>query len=698
MTQATPPAARKERVEITQLGRTRFDDYSWMKDENWQAVMREPALLRADIRAHLEAENAYTKAMMAPTEALQARLYQEMRGRVKEDDSSVPAPHGPWEYFARYAPGAEHPIYARKPRGQVGPEHILIDVDAQARGKAFYKVSAAEHAPDHTLFAYAVDEQGSEIHTIYVRDLSTGEDLPGPVTNSEGSFAFSPDSAFLFWVHRNENGRSDSVYRRPARGAGDDVLVYAEQDEGFFVHVDVSESGAYILIQTGNGAQSETHTIPAYDPTSPPRLFHARETDLLYSPTHWNGAWRVLTNADGATDFKIMQCAEDQTGRAHWTDMIAYQPGRYIAAMGAYKDFLVRLERVDALPRIVVRDLSGTEHVVDQAEEAYDLDFSSTLEFDTAVTRFVYNSPTTPSQTFDYDMATRTRTLRKTQEIPSGHDPAAYECRRLIARADDGAEIPVTVLMKRGQKLDGSAPMLLYGYGSYGISIDANFSTRRLSLVDRGWVYAIAHVRGGGDKGHSWFEAGRRFTKINTFTDFIASADMLIAQGYTSAGRIVAEGRSAGGLLMGAIANMRPDLWAGIIGGVPFIDVLNTMSDASLPLTPPEWVEWGNPLEDEAAYDYMASYSPYDNIAAKPYPAVLSTGGLTDPRVTYWEPQKWAAKLRAHSTSGRPVLLRMNMDAGHAGAAGRFDNLKEIAHDYAFAMRAVGDAEAGGEF
>lgn len=361
-----PPIARKERVDIVQLGRARFDDYAWMKDDNWQAVMRDPSLLKPDIRAHLEAENAYTKAMMAPSEALQARLYQEMRGRVKEDDSSAPSPHGPWDYYIRYAPGAEHPIHARRPRGQEGPEQILIDVDAQARGKAFYKVAAAEHAPDHRLFAYAVDEQGSEIHTIYVRDLSTGQDLPDPVRSSVGAFAFSPDSAFLFWVHRNENGRSDKVYRRPARGgSADDVLVYEEPDEGFFVHVDVSESGAYILIQTGNGAQSETHIIPASDPTVPPRLFHGREPDLLYAPTHWNGAWRILTNSDGATDFKIMQCAEDQTGRAHWADMIAYQPGRYIAGLGAYKNFLVRLERVDALPRIVVRDLAGDEHMID---------------------------------------------------------------------------------------------------------------------------------------------------------------------------------------------------------------------------------------------------------------------------------------------------------------------------------------------
>jgi oligopeptidase B len=698
MTQTpSPPRARKEPKRFDQLGRARVDDYAWLKDDNWQDVMRDPSLLRADIRTHLEAENAYTKAMMASTQPLQEKLYLEMRGRMKEDDSSVPAPDGPWEYYRRFETGAQHPKYVRRPRGKDGPEQLLIDVDAQAKGKTFYKVIAAQHAPDHSMFAYAVDEHGSEIYTVHVKDLSSGETLAGPVTDCTGEFAWSPCSRFLFWTFRDDNGRPARIYRRPARG-GDDALVYDEPDDGFFLGVGVSESREFILIHAGNGSQSEYHYIPAAEPTAPPSLFHAREPELLYTPTHWNGRWQVLTNADGAIDFKVMTCSPGETSRANWREFIAHEPGRYIMGLDATKDYLVRIERVRALPRIVVRHREGAEHAIALDEEAYHLELVGGFEYETSTQRYVYDSPTTPLQWFDYDMATRTRVLRKTLEIPSGHDPAVYEARRLFAPAPDGASIPITILMKRGTPLDGSAPLFLYGYGSYAISLDADFSIRRFSLVDRGWIYAIAHVRGGADMGFGWFQDGRRFKKRNTFTDFIACAETLIQAGYGKAGRIVCEGRSAGGLLMGAVTNMRPDLWAGVIGGVPFIDVLNTMSDTTLPLTPPEWPEWGNPIESAEAYDYIASYCPYTNVAARPYPAVLATGGLTDPRVTYWEPAKWVAKLRAHTTSQRPVLLKMNMGAGHAGSAGRFEFLRELAHDYAFAIKAIGSEEAGGEF
>jgi oligopeptidase B len=692
------PVARRETKRIEQLGRVRTDDYAWMKDDKWQEVMRDPATLRADVREHLLAENAYREAMLKPTEALQERLYREMRGRTKEDDSSVPSPDGPWEYYRRYETGAQYPIYARKPRGAEGPEEILINVAAMAEGKAFFRVVSAQHSPDHKLYAYAVDEQGSEIYTVHVKDLANGETLTGPIQNSSyGDFVFSPDSAYIFWTFRDDNGRPAKIYRRPARG-GEDTLIYDEPDEGFFIGVDVSESREFILIGCGNQEQSEYLVIPAATPTASPRVFHPREEQLLYTPTHWNGRWCVLTNADGAIDFKVMTCSLNQTGRAAWREFLPHEPGRYILGLGATKEYLLRLERVNALPRLTIRARIGDEHAVAFEEDAYTLDLEDSYEWETAVARFTYESPTTPTQWFDYDMGARTRTLRKTQEIPSGHDPAAYECRRLFAAAPDGKHVPVTVLMKRGQALDGSAPMLLYGYGSYGIIIDADFSIRRFSLVDRGWVYAIAHVRGGAEMGYGWFLDGRHLTKKNTFTDFIACAETLITQNYTRAGRIVAEGRSAGGMLVGAITNMRPDLWAGVIGGVPFVDVLNTMSDTSLPLTPPEWPEWGNPIENVEDYDYIASYSPYDNVEAKAYPAVLATGGLADPRVTYWEPAKWAAKLRASTTSTHPILLRMNMGAGHAGSAARFDYLKEIAHDYAFAIKAVGGEEAGGAF
>jgi oligopeptidase B len=659
--------------------------------------MRDPSLLRADIRAHLEEENRYRELMMASTAELQERIYQEMRGRTKEDDSTVPAPDGAWEYYRRFEAGAQHPIYARRPRSAEGREQILIDVDEQARGKGFYKVVSAQHAPDHALFAYAVDEQGSEIYSVYLKDLATGERLASRIDNCTGDFCWSPCSRFIFWTFRDDNGRPAKIYRRPARG-GEDVLVYDEPDDGFFLSVHVTESREFIVIHAGHHASSETHLIPASNPLAAPSLFSRREEDVLYTPTHWGGQWYVLTNADGAVDFKVMVCETGATQRQHWRDFIPHEPGRFITALSAAKDYLIRAERANALPSIVMRDRSGNEHAIAIDEEAYNLELVGGFEFDTTTLRYVYESPTTPLKWFDYDMRARTQVLRKTQEIPSGHRPEDYETRRLFAVAGDGERVPITVLMKRGTPVDGAAPLYLYGYGSYGISLDADFSIRRFSLVDRGWIYAIAHVRGGSEMGFGWFQDGRRFNKRNTFTDFITVAEELIRQGYGRPGRIVCEGRSAGGLLMGAIANMRPDLWAGVIGGVPFIDVLNTMSDTSLPLTPPEWPEWGNPLESEEAYDYIASYCPYTNIGRKAYPAVLATGGLTDPRVTYWEPAKWAAKLRPHTTSGRPVLLKMNMDAGHAGSAGRFEFLRELAHDYAFAMKAIGAEEAGGPF
>jgi oligopeptidase B len=686
----TPPAARKQPQTTSQLGRTRTDDYAWMKDDNWQKVLRDPSLIKADVRDHLTQENAYTRAMLAGTEALQATMFEEMKGRIKQDDSTVPAPDGPWDYYSRYDLGAEHPVIARRPRGSSNGEQVLLDEAAEAKGKAFYQVGHAEHSPDHALLAYAVDEQGSEVYCVYVRDLTTGEVLPGPVESATGSFTWSPDSAWLFWILRDDNGRPAKVFRRPARGGpADDVLVYDEPDDGFFLNVGAVSSRRWLVITAGDHETNETLLIPASDPTAEPTVFQPREAGLQYDVDHWDGRFIIRTNADGAVDFKLMTTEEEFTGRAEWKDWVAHEPGRLITGMIAYRDHFVRLEKADALNRIVVTSREGAEHAVGFAEEAYALGLEGGYEYDTTMARFTYQSMTTPRQWFDYDLATHERTLRKTQEIPSGHDPAAYVTRRLYAKAVDGAEVPIFVLMRADTPLDGSAPLLLYGYGSYGISMDPSFSIRNFSLVDRGWIWAIACVRGGSEKGWGWFLDGRKFAKKNTFSDFIACAEHLTAEGYGSKGRIVAYGGSAGGMLMGAIANLRPDLWAGVIGAVPFVDVLNTMSDVTLPLTPPEWPEWGNPLEDVQAYDYIASYSPYDNITALPYPAVLATGGLSDPRVTYWEPEKWVAKLREYTTSDAPVLLRINMEAGHGGSAGRFDFLKEIALDYAFAVWAL---------
>ena len=696
MSLPVPPVAKIDPVRREQLGRTRTDDYAWMKDDNWREVLRDPSAIKAEVKTYLEAENAYVKTMLAATEPLQAQLFAEMKGRIKEDDSTVPAPDGPYDYYVRYAPGAQHPVYARRPRGSEKGEQTLLDAEAESKGKAFFQVGAADHSPDHRLFAFAVDEQGSEVHRIHVRDARDGRTLGEPVESSTGAFVWSPDSNWLFWIWRDAEGRPARLYRRPAQGgANDDVLVYAEADDGFFMSLGVTASRAYIVVALGNQETSEVRLIPAADPTADPRAFEPRAEGVRYEIEHWTDAqgrdrFVILTNADGAIDFKLMQTPTDRTARASWTDLVAHRPGCFLVDMAAFKDHLVRVERVDANNRIVIMPRNGkAEHAIRFDEEAYALGIEGGYEYDTATLRFVYQSPTTPRQWFDYDMAARTRVLRKAQEVPSGHDPARYIVRRLHAPAPDGAQVPVTVLMLKDTPLDGSAPLLLYGYGAYGAAMEPGFSIRNLSLVDRGWIWAIAHVRGGSEKGWGWFLDGRGAHKTNTFTDFIACAEHLAAHGYGAKGRMVAYGGSAGGMLMGAIANMRPDLWAGIIAAVPFVDVLNTMSDIDLPLTPPEWPEWGNPLKDAAAYDRIAAYSPYDNVAALAYPAILATGGLSDPRVTYWEPAKWAARLRRGSTSGNPVLLKINMQAGHGGASGRFEFLKEIALDYAFAIWAV---------
>ena len=688
MPKPTPPVAKKVPVRIEQLGRVRVDDYQWMKDDNWQAVLRDPSLIKADVKEHLTAENAYREAMMASTLPLQAQMFEEMKGRIKEDDSSVPAADGPWEYYVRYNTGDQHPLYCRRPRGRSDGEVILLDCNKLAEGKAYSEVSATEHSPDHALFGYAEDAQGSEVYKIYVKDLATGEVLPDPIESASANFTFSPDSQWIFWTNRDDNGRPDKIFRRPARG-GETALVNEETDEGMFQGIGRTADDAFLVINIANQETSESRIIPAANPTATPVVVEPRHVGRLYDLDHWGDRWVIRTNADDAIDFKVVEAPTASPGKANWTDLIPHTPGRFIEGVALVKDYLGRQERADANTKIVIRDRAGAEHEIAVDEPAYALSLGGASEFDTTVMRYGYNSPSTPTSTYDYDLKTRERTLRKVQDIPSGHDPADYVVERLNAPASDGELVPVTVLRRKDTPIDGSAPLLLYGYGSYGIPMAASFSTNRLSLVDRGFIYAIAHIRGGSDKGWNWFLTARRFTKKNTFTDFIAAADHLIARNYTKAGNIVAEGRSAGGLLMGAITNMRPELWAGVIGGVPFVDVINTMSDTSLPLTPPEWPEWGNPLEDAAAYDYIHSYSPYDQIEVKPYPALLATGGLSDPRVTYWEPEKWVAKLRPASTSGKPVLLKINMEAGHFASSGRFDYLKDIAHDYAFAVWAI---------
>jgi oligopeptidase B len=690
-----PPIAPRHPSRRTLHGVTITDDYAWLKDEKWQEVLRDPSLLDPDIRAYVEAENAYAEERLGPTKDLQKTLVAEMRGRIKEDDSGVPTPDGPFAYLWKFREGGQHQQIGRTPRDG-GEMQAILDGDALAKASDYFKFGGTRHSPDHKLEAWSADVRGSEYFTVRVRRWDTGEDLPDTLTETGGSVVWGRDSSFFLYVRIDENHRPLKVFRhRLGTPQSDDVLVYEEKDIGWFTHIGESASGRFCVISGGDHDTSEEWLIDLSVPDAAPRLIAPRETGVRYSVSDRDDTLFILTNEGGAIDFKIVTAPLATPERANWRELVPYRPGTYILGIDLYVGHLVRLERANALPSIVIRDLaSQAEHTVAFDETAYSLDMIGGYEFDTTTLRFAYSSMTTPSEVYDYDMATRQRTLRKRQEIPSGHDPAAYVTTRITAIAHDGAEVPVSILHRRDLVRDGRAPLLLYGYGSYGMAMPASFSANRLSLVDRGFVYAIAHIRGGSDKGWSWYLDGKREKKTNTFDDFVAAGRALIAANYTSAKRIVGHGGSAGGMLMGAVANRAPELFAGIVAEVPFVDVLATMLDDKLPLTPPEWPEWGNPILDEAAFNTIRSYSPYDNVAAQAYPAILAMAGLTDPRVTYWEPAKWVARLRATMTGGGPVILHTNMGAGHGGASGRFSRLDEVAIGYAFALDTVGLAGA----
>ncbi|QHI96101.1 prolyl oligopeptidase family serine peptidase [Aristophania vespae] len=692
-----PPVAPRNNITIEQLGRVRTDPYAWMKDDNWQTVLRDPSILREDIRKHLEAENAYTKTVLKDTEDLQATLFSEMVGRLSPVEESVPVPHGPWLYGIRYQEGAQHPLHIRRPRTG-GEEEILLDADSLSKKHAYYSLAGAAHTENHRYYVYSEDVQGSEVYRIQVKDLKTGEICAPAIENTTGSFTLSPDGEWLFWIYRDEFGRPSRIYRRPLLG-GKDNLVFEETDPGFFLSIGLSASKEWIAIERGDHDTNETLLIPAKAPTTSPQVAAPLIRGERYSLTHWNDRFIILTNQGGAADFKIMQTPQTATERENWVEFLPHQEGHFLLGVCAGRHHLSWIERFEGNENLYVLSAQDAPSLTEKAslplrdkaqqisfdEPAYSLSLLGILEYDQPMLRYVYQSPTTPAHWYDINMETGERLLRKIKEVPSGHDPALYETQRLFAKADDGELVPITVLKRKETAINGSAPLLLYGYGSYGISMEAAFSTSILSLVDRGWVYAIAHIRGGSEKGWNWFLDGRKEKKTNSFTDFIASARHLITENYTKAGQIVAHGGSAGGLLMGAVANMAPELFAGIAAQVPFVDVLNTMSDTTLPLTPPEWPEWGNPLTDPKAYDLIASYSPYDNIHPKPYPAILALGGLCDPRVTYWEPAKWIARLRDIAQNG-PFLCQINMEAGHGGSSGRFERLKETALVQAFAL------------
>jgi len=686
----TPPIAERRQHAVTHHGITRQDPYHWLRADNWQQVMQEPESLPADIRAYIEAENAYFEAAFeTPHAALREKIFLEIKGRIKEDESGIPSADGPWAYNSRMEEGKQYPILVRTPRDG-GPEQILLDCNVEA-GDDYFGFGGGDHSPSHQLLAWSADRAGSEYYTLHIRDLETGRDTGEIIEDIAGGGVWSPDSKAIYYSEYDDNHRPFRV-RRHVLGTpqADDEIVYEESDPGFFVGVDETLNRRYIVLDAHDHQTSEFWLIDA-EKGGAPFCVSPRLTDREYDVEDRDGVFYILTNADGAEDFKIVTVPAANPAAENWVDLVPHRPGVLILDIILLQHHLVRLERFEGLPRIVVRTLeTGDEWTVQFDEEAYALGMSAGFEFDTTTIRFTYSSPTTPAQTYDLDLVTRERTLLKQQEVPSGHNPADYETRRIFAAAADGERVPLTLLYRRGLQFDGTAPALLYGYGAYGVAMPAGFSVSKLSLVDRGFIHATAHVRGGMDKGYAWYKNGRRDKKPNTFTDFIAAAEMLIAEGYTGKGRIVAEGGSAGGLLMGAVTNMRPDLWAGVVAEVPFVDVLNTMLDETLPLTPPEWPEWGNPITDLEAYSRIAAYAPYEQVEAKDYPPIFALAGLTDPRVTYWEPAKWVARLRVSKTDSNPLYLKTHMDAGHAGASGRFDQLKETALSYAFALSCVG--------
>ena len=686
-----PPETKKIDHSEEHHGIIRHDFYNWLRAKNWQDVFKTPTLLDKEIRAHLEAENAYQKAQMADTIGLQKKLFSEMKGRIKEDDSSVPVKDGPYAYGVSFTTGGEQPHYFRTPRGG-GKASVYVDGDALAKGKDYFRLGAVQHSPDHSKCAWTYDDKGSEFYTIKLRDMTSLMDTTENIINTSGDVVWDANSEGFFYTNVDENHRPSKLYyHKIGTDQSVDKLIFEEKDPGFFLGVGGSSLNDVIYIDIHDHETSEVWLIPAKEPMATPKCVRKRQKGVEYSLTEGGDIFYILTNIDGAKDFKIMSAPFDKPTEENWVEVVPHQPSRLILAHDAYKNFLVWLERRDGLPRIELLDRrDGSIHAIAFEEETYSLTLHGAAEYDSETIRFAYSSMTTPSELYDYDMTTRQRVMLKRQEVPSGHEPKNYITRRLMAKAEDGAEIPISLFYHKDTKLDGSAPCLLYGYGAYGISIPDSFNSNALSLVDRGFVYAIAHIRGGKEKGFDWYEKGKHLFKRNTFTDFIACGRFLVANHFTSHDRLIAEGGSAGGMLMGAVANMAPEDYAGIVAIVPFVDVLSTMLDATLPLTPPEWPEWGNPLASKEDYELIASYSPYDNVRAQNYPAILAMAGLTDPRVTYWEPAKWVAKLREFATGDNPVLLRTNMDSGHAGASGRFSRLEESAYIYAFILKVAG--------
>ena len=671
-----------EPTELVIHGNTRVDDYYWLRERESPEVV-----------AYLTAENEYLESAMAHTDALQEKLYEEIVGRIKEDDESVPYRFRDYYYQARYEEGGEYPIHVRRAGSADGPEEIMVDVNALAEGHEFFAASVGVGgiSENQRILAFATDTVGRRTYTIRFLDLETGEYLPDEIPDVTPNVAWAADNRTLFYTRQDpETLRWYQVFRHElGTDPAADELVYEEADEEFSVGVGRTQSREYLFIAAQQTLSSEYRYVKATEPHAEFQVILPREPNHEYSVDHFGDHFYFRTN-DSAPNFRLTRAPVANPSRDNWEEVVAHRDDVLLEGFDIFRDHLVIEERENGLVRFRVKPWTGgEEHYVEFDDPAWAAFTTGNLEFDTSVLRYGYTSMTTPFSTFDYDMDTRERTLLKQTEVVGDFDPANYQSERLWAPARDGRRVPVSLVYRKGFERDGSAPLLLYGYGSYGASMDATFSSARLSLLDRGFVYAIAHVRGGEELGRSWYEDGKLLNKMNTFTDFIDVAEFLVGEGYADPDRVFAMGGSAGGLLMGAVVNMRPDLWRGVVAAVPFVDVVTTMLDETIPLTTSEYDEWGNPNDPEY-YDYMLSYSPYDNVIAVDYPNLLVTTGLHDSQVQYWEPAKWVAKLRALKTDENRLYLQTNMDAGHGGASGRFRRNRETALEYAFILDLAG--------
>ena len=677
-----PPRAAVIPVADTLHGDVRVDDYAWLRDRS-----------SPDVIAYLEAENAYTEAMMKHTEALQESLYQEIVGRIKETDLDVPYRKGDYLYYWRTEEGKDYSIFCRKKGSRLAEEEVLFDQNVLAEGHEFFDVGIVRVSPNHQLLAYSIDMTGAERYTLFVKDLATGELLPDVIPVIDWSIEWANDNRTFFYTTTDDAMRPDRLHRHVlGTDPADDAVLFQEPDERFRVYIDKTLSEAYLILSVESRVTSEEYVLDADDPLGSFELIEPRRTDVEYYVYHRGDEFFFWTN-DDAENYKVMKAPVSAPSRDNWETVIAHRDTVKVERIATFADHLVVYERHQGLRRIRVSDLrSGWDHYIEFPDATYAVFLRDNREFNTFILRYVYESLTTPESVYDYDMETAQRVLMKQDEILGGYDPSLYMAERIFATAEDGTQVPISLVYRMDLFEPGTNPVYLMGYGSYGASMDPWFSSSRLSLLDRGFVYAIAHVRGGGEMGEAWKDGGRLLNKINTFTDFIACAEHLVAQRYAAVDKVVAEGGSAGGLLIGAVLNMRPDLFAVAVADVPFVDVLNTMLDESIPLTVGEYDEWGDPHEKEY-YDYMKSYSPYDNVTQQSYPDILITASLNDQRVQYWESAKWAAKLRASKTDGNLLLLRMTMEAGHGGVSGRYERYREWAFEYAFVLDRLGIGE-----